>query len=127
MLELSCKASFLMQLTAKLGHPDLPHYPSTNLHPVFRKKSPSCLGCQERQRQEAPHKETQRNYPEKYTVDSTLPVTEKSNLLTAPTTPLETILTCKPYELSFSTDKGLEVHIGKAHSKVLRRNAVPFM
>ena len=65
MLELSCKAgSLLRQLTFKLGHPHLPHFPTTTVPPVFKKKSPSCLRCQELWLQEAPNKETQRNYPE---------------------------------------------------------------
>ena len=36
-LELSCKAgSLIMQLTAKLGHPDQPFFPSTTLPPVLK-------------------------------------------------------------------------------------------
>ena len=119
MLELSCKAgSLLMQLTAKLGHPDLPHFPSTTLPPVFKKKSPSRLRCQERWRQEAPNKETQKTILKKYTVDTTLPVTGKSNLPTEPTKPIEPILKWNHCEQNCKTDKGMEIHIGKAYKTI---------
>ena len=62
-LELSCEdGSLHMQLSAVLGHPDLPHFPHPPSPPPFppptalsakKKKSPSQLRRQERRRQEA--------------------------------------------------------------------------
>ena len=51
-LELLCEAGSLhMQLTAKLGHPDQPHYPSSTLQQPLKKKSPSQMRGQERWKQ----------------------------------------------------------------------------
>ena len=62
-LELSCGDGNLhLQLTAQLGHPDAPHFPS---QPVLKKKSPLQMRRQERRRQEALNKETASNNSEK--------------------------------------------------------------
>ena len=115
-IELSCEAgSLLMQLTAKLGHPDQPHFPSTSLSPALKRKSPSQLRRQERRRQEALNKESHRNHSEKEKVDSTLPVTEKVSLNPEPTKPDVPSFKCNHCELDFKTDKGLKIHIGNAH------------
>ena len=60
-LELACENGNLhMNLSAYLGHPDLPHFPkppppnpSTNLPPPEKRKSPSYVRRQERRRQKA--------------------------------------------------------------------------
>ena len=56
-LELSCEAGSLqMQLTAKLGHPDQPHFPSSTHPHNLKKNSPSQLRRKERRRQEVLNK-----------------------------------------------------------------------
>ena len=56
-LELSCEAGSLnLQLTAKLGHPDLEHFPPPSMPPPpasWKRKSPSQVRRQERRQKEA--------------------------------------------------------------------------
>ena len=71
-LELLCEAvSLHMQLTAKLGHPDQPHYPSSTLQQPLKKKSPSQMRGQERWRKEAINKEAALDSSEKNSGTST--------------------------------------------------------
>ena len=68
-----------MQLTAQLGHPDQPHFPSSTLQHLVKKKSPSQLRRQERRRQEVFKEKTHFNQSEKNVVeDATVLTTEKS-------------------------------------------------
>ena len=68
-----------MQVTAQLGHPDQPHFPSSTLQHPVKKKSPSQLRRQERRRQEVFKEKTHFNQSEKNVVeDATVLITEKS-------------------------------------------------
>ena len=45
-------------------------------------------------------------------------MTERSNLLTEPIEPFQTIWKCHHCELNFNTDKGREIFIGKAYTTI---------
>ena len=113
-LKLSCDAGSLhMQLSAKLGHPDLPHFPSVIPKHSLKKKSPSQLRRQERRRQEALNRDTEVNHSEKTAVDLTTAVTEKPKQLTKKT------FKCNHCDEHFKNEKGLKSHIGRAYKPPL--------
>ena len=119
-LELSCEGESLhIKLSAVLGHPDHPHFPDpTNVSPTHKKKSPSQLRRHERRRQEAILKAAKDKVLEEDSPEEAKKHSEHEVEVNSISSK-ETIFKCKHCEVNFKTDKGLKIHVGKAHKSVL--------
>jgi uncharacterized C2H2 Zn-finger protein len=138
-LELSCEGEKLhIQLSAVLGHPDHPHFPPpTSPSLSSKKKSPSQLRRQERRRQEALLKSGKAKSSEEGAGN---PISDKQNPKInnseeedehIDNSCTETIFKCNQCDLGFKNNKGLKIHVGKAHKVILqqileRNKTIPF-
>ena len=129
-LELSCEDGNLsMQLSARLGHPDKPHFPDPlpPPQPSPKKKSPSQLRRQERRREE-PQSKAAEALPDPEPLVKSVPQQNNSEKVDA-TLHAETVFTeaagksaspgiqfkCDQCSYESASDKGVRQHIRMKH------------